>query len=143
MGDLFSTYNSQGADGGLFAPAYVAGFKPSEDAVAAYNAQMHPVDIGTAEGLRMPSAWQPPSTAMAGSGQFGGNYGAGRIPQSQTFGDPQGLVDPEALRAAAQGGPYDVAARRAAIAARLQQNAAAQAAYQPPAPVNPYGFYGG
>lgn len=137
MGDLFQSYNPQGADDGLFAPAYVPGFKPSEDAVAAWNAQNHAVNIDLANQLRMPNAWQPPSTAVAGSGFAGGVYGAGRIPQSQTFGDPLGQVDPAALRAAAQGGPYDVAGRRAAIAAMLQSNAAAQAAYVP-TPVNPF-----
>jgi hypothetical protein len=139
MGDLFASYNPKGADSGLFAPAYVAGFQPSEDAVAAWTAQNHTVTPGMIDQLRMPNAWQAPSTAVAGSGFAGGVYGAGRIPQSQTLGDPQGLVDPLALRALAQGGNYDVGARRAAIAQRLADNAAAAAAYTPPAPADPWG----
>ena len=45
-------------------------------------------------------------------------------------GDPRGMVDPEALRVHAQGGPYDMNARRNSIAAtlRAQQAAAPQAA---------------
>jgi hypothetical protein len=140
MGDLFSTYNAKGADNGLFAPAALAGFQPSDDALAAWNAQHHAVDMATAQQLRMPDAWQPPSTAKAGSGFGGGVYGAGRIPASQTLGDPLGMVDPAALQAAAQGGSYDVGARRAAIAQRLADNAAAQAAYVPP-PADPWAMY--
>jgi hypothetical protein len=139
MGDLFDTYNPKGADNGLFAPAYIPGFQPSEDAVAAYNAANHAVTPDLVNQLRMPALWQPPSQNLPAMG--GGPYGEGRIPQSQTLGDPLGQVDPAALTAMSQGGPYDVDARRAAIAQRLAQNAAAQAAYVPPA-VNPYGYYG-
>jgi len=35
MGSLFETYNPEGALSGLFAPAYIRGFAPSED--AGYN----------------------------------------------------------------------------------------------------------
>jgi hypothetical protein len=139
MGDLFQSYDPSGADNGVFAPAYIHGFKPSEDAVATWNAQNHVVTPGMIDELRMPDAWQPPSQNLPAMG--GGPYGEGRIPQRQTLGDAAGQVDPLALRAMAQGGPYDVNARRSAIAARLASNAAAQAAYQPP--VNPYAYYGG
>jgi hypothetical protein len=50
-------------------------------------------------------------------------------------GDPRGMVDPEALKAQAQGIPYDIDARRNAIAAQVQaqqQAAAAAAAQQQP-----------
>ena len=47
-------------------------------------------------------------------------------------GDPRGMVDPEALKAHAQGIPYDIDARRNAIAAQL---VAQQAAVPPPAQV--------
>lgn len=140
MGDLFQTYDPQGGDSGLFAPAYIAGYQPSQAAVAAWNAQNHAVTPALVDQLRMPQAWQAPNDLAGGApggskmagGLIGGLYGAGRIPQSQTFGDTQGQVDPLALRALAQGGPYDIAARRAAIADRVAQNAAAQAAYVPP-----------
>jgi len=48
-------------------------------------------------------------------------------------GDPRGMVDPEALKAHAQGLPYDIDARRNSIAAAVQaqQQAAAAAAAQP------------
>jgi hypothetical protein len=55
-----------------------------------------------------------------------GVYG-GPIPLKQTYGDNRGQIDPEALRIASQGGHYDIDARRAAIAARLAENAALQA----------------
>jgi hypothetical protein len=139
MGNLFQSYNPQGADNGVFAPAYIPGYKPSEDAMAAWNAQHHSVTADMIDQLRMPDAWQPPSQNLPAMG--GGPYGEGRIPQTQTLGDPQGLVDPLALKALAQGGTYDVAARRDAIAKRLSDNAAAQAAYTPP-PANPFAFYG-
>ena len=50
-----------------------------------------------------------------------------RSPVSFNTGDPRGMVDPEALRVHAQGGPYDMNARRNSIAATIQaQQAAAQ-----------------
>jgi hypothetical protein len=74
------------------------------------------------------------------------NYGIGRIPSYQANLASQGTVDPAALRAMAQGLPYDIDARRDAIAAQLSANQQAQAAYQAPPPViqNPFlGFSGG
>ncbi len=52
-----------------------------------------------------------------------------RTPVSFNTGNPAGMVDPEALRVLAQGGPYDMDARRNAIAAA----AAAQPAVLRPA----------
>ena len=51
-------------------------------------------------------------------------------------GDPRGMVDPEALRVHAQGGPYDMNARRNSIAAAL---VAQQAAPQPQLQQQPEG----
>ena len=58
-GDIYQTYNPQGAMGDLFAPAYIAGYKPSEDAVAAWNAA-HTMSRADVEATRMPAAWQAP-----------------------------------------------------------------------------------
>jgi hypothetical protein len=43
-----------------------------------------------------------------------------RQPVAFNTGNPAGMVDPEALRVLAQGGPYDMNARRNAIAAAVQ-----------------------
>ena len=51
-----------------------------------------------------------------------------RSPVPFNTGNPAGMVDPEALRVRAQGGPYDLDATRNAIAAQLQANQAAAAA---------------
>ena len=138
-GDLFQTYDPKGADSGLFAPAYIAGFQPSQDAVAAWNAQNHVVTPSMMDQLQMPAQWQAPQTQQSSLGTKALGA-AGNIPQNQSFGQPQ--VDPNALRALAQGGPYDVQARRDAIAQRLAANAAAQAAYTPPATNNFFGMLG-
>jgi hypothetical protein len=47
-----------------------------------------------------------------------------RQPVSFNTGNPAGMVDPEALRVLAQGGPYDMEARRNAVAAAVAQQAA-------------------
>jgi hypothetical protein len=63
-----------------------------------------------------------------------------RMPVSFNTGNPAGMVDPMALKAAAQGGPYDMSARRNAIAAQVQQQAqpAAQPAAQQQFPTGGY-----
>jgi hypothetical protein len=122
-GGLFDTYNAQGALGGMFAPAYIRGHTPSEQAVAAWQQDRRPgQDI--IEQSRMPNLYvDPASNPTLGGGDV---YGNG-IKQNLTFGDPRGMVDPEALRVAAQGGKYDLEGRRNAIAARLAENARLQA----------------
>ena len=91
------SYNPAGALGGLFAPAYIPGYAPSDAAVqawrAAHTSNLTPADI--------------PSTAM-----------------------PGGAVDPAALQAMAWNQPYDLNARRNAVAAAVQAQAQAQAAQQ-------------
>lgn len=132
MGSLFETYNPEGALSGMFAPAYIHGFAPSEAAVAAYygpQGQGHRLSSAELDLTRMPGEYRPTSYS-GGNGVYGGP-----IPMTQTYGDARGNIDPEALRSAAQGGrPYDMEARRAAIAARLAANAAAQGQ---PAPAPP------
>jgi hypothetical protein len=54
-----------------------------------------------------------------------------RQPVSFNTGNPAGMVDPEALRVLAQGGPYDMDARRNAIAAQVTANQAAQPTANP------------
>lgn len=120
-GSIFDTYDPAGAMGGLFAPAYIHGYKPSEDAVAAWQAQNRGVNADVIEQSRMPATARP-STTIGGDGVYGGP-----LPQYQIYGDPRGTVDPAALRAASLGGHYDLQARRDAIAARIAANNAAMA----------------
>lgn len=105
--------------GGLFAPAYIKGYAPSEQAVAAWQAQHRPVTAGMIDQLRMPDLWQPNSGART---LADGVYGSG-VPVNQNYAqNPKGSVDVDALRAASMGSPYDIEARRAAIAARIAEN---------------------
>lgn len=128
MGDIFAQYQP-GQPTDLFAPAYIKGFAPSEKALSAWNAYQHNVTPGMLDELRMPNEYQGAQQYSAGNGVYGGP-----IPLKQTYGDPKGAIDPEALRVMAQGGHYDVEGRRNAIAARLAANQAAQTAAAP-APV--------
>jgi hypothetical protein len=132
MGSLFETYNPEGALGGMFAPAYIRGFAPSEEALAQYYQQGagHRLGPNELEQTRMPSLWKPVEYSK-GDGRYGGP-----LPLTQNYIDPAGTIDPNALRAASQGGiAYDMGARRDAIAARLAANAAAQATAAPAIPV--------
>ena len=129
MGDMFANYNPEGSLNGLFAPAYIKGFAPSEQAVSAWHAQNNPISYSDVDALRMPNEWRPP--APVGGLPSRDVYGAGRIPNSLRYGDDRGQVDPLALTASSQGGPYDVEARRSAIAQRVLENQQAQAAYVP------------
>jgi len=125
MGELFTTYNPEGALQGTFAPAYISGYQPSERAVADWAAQNRPVTNANIEGTRMPSAWRDPSASGAGD-----QYGGGRIPLNLDY-TGKGEIDSEALRVLAQGGRYNMGARRDAIAARMLANATAQRMAQP------------
>ena len=128
MGDMFANYNPEGSLNGLFAPAYIKGYAPSEQAVSAWHAQNNPVSYSDVDALRMPNQWMPPQKTS----RFGTDvYGAGRIPDKLRYGDDRGEVDPLALISLSQGGPYDVEGRRNAIAQRIQENQAAEAAYKP------------
>ena len=62
-----------------------------------------------------------------------------RRPTSFNTGNPGGMVDPEALRVRAQGGPYDLEGTRNAIAAQLQANQAAAPVAKPATIQGPYG----
>ncbi len=85
--------------GSLFAPAYQAGSQPSLDAVNAWMANNFSMTAPKVEATRRPVAFNT--------------------------GNPAGMVDPEALRVLAQGGPYDANARRNEIAAAVAAAAAA------------------
>jgi hypothetical protein len=90
--------------GDLFAPAYI---RSDPNSVQRVN------------------DWQAQNFGMTNQG-----VEATRIPVGFNTGNPAGMVDPEALRVLAQGGPYDLNARRNAIAAQVQ----AQQQAQHPAP---------
>jgi hypothetical protein len=150
MGELFADYNPEGAMNGLFAPAYVHGYAPSQKAVADWQAQHHAVTPAMLEETRMPGEWHNPEDLQAAGPSYGkgmkvssqgyDQYGSGRIPNYLDLIGGKGTVDPDALRIMAQGGRYDIDARRAAIAQRLSSNAAQQTAYDASkaAQVNPY-----
>ena len=132
---LFERYNPEGALGGLFAPAYVAGYAPSEQAVMAWTQQNRPISANMIDELRLPEAYRnPPGTNPDAPSQInltGNIYGQGNIPQSVRFGgDPRGPVDPMVLRAASQGGRLNVQQLRDRIAQRMAENAQAEAAYR-------------
>lgn len=99
-------YNPVGAMGGLFAPAFIHGDPQSEAATQAWMAKNWSMTNPMVEQTRQPVSFNT--------------------------GNPAGMVDPEALRVLSQGGPYDMNARRAAIAAQVQaqQQAAQQQAAQ-------------
>ncbi len=122
--DIARNYDAVGAMQGLFAPAYIHGYQPAEQAVARWNAENHPLTPGMVDELRMPNPAQPASAET-----FQVPYG-GSMPKNASFLDPKGTIDPNALRVLAQGGKYDVAGRRAAIAQQLMAN-------QQPAPAAP------
>jgi len=129
-GGLFATYSGGGAAGQMFAPAYIKGYAPSEEAWGKWAAARRPSQEIVDE-LRMPNLYQNPDTNPTMGG--GDVYGNG-IKQNLTFGDQRGQVDPNALRVASQGGVYDVAARRSAIAERLALN---ELRMNPPKPALP------
>jgi hypothetical protein len=101
--------------GGLFAPPHVAGDPASAAAIDAWNAQHHYLTRAEVEATRMPPPFAPATTGLKGQSN---------VVAQQNI----GTVDPAALLAAAQGVPYDIEARRNAIAARIMENEAAQAA---------------
>jgi hypothetical protein len=154
MGGVFENYSPEGALGGLFAPAYVKGFAPAEKAVADWQALNHGMNAQTLEQTRMPGEWVNPDDLQAAGPTFGkgmkispqgyDQYGSGRIPTRLSLLDKGGIVDPEALRVMAQGGQYDMAARRDAIAQRLAANAGQQSAYDAnkAKAINPYNPWG-
>ena len=118
----------QGAAGGLFAPAHIPGNAQSQAALEEWSARHRHLTRAEIESLRMP----PLAQRQTGNPRLPG--GGGLVAQ----GDPLGEVDPAALQAAAQGTPYDIEARRNAIAARLAENAALAAQGAPQA--GPAGF---
>jgi len=121
MGNIFDTYEPKGAMGGLFAPAYIRGFGASEDAVQGWMKDRR-LPSNQIDQTAMPGVWHDPR--IAGKSPYKG----GQIPLSSNL-TGRGAVDPEALRAASMGGfTYDMDARRAAIATRVAENAAAQKA---------------
>ena len=114
--------------GGLFAPAFIRGFKPSEDATDKWAAD-RAFSRQDVENTRMPYPWQAPQAVNPMQYASGSGYIGGGLPTRQTFGDARGMVDPNALLSQAQGIPYDKEARRQAIAAQVASNQAASDSY--------------
>lgn len=122
-GNLFQTYNPMGAAGGMFAPAYIKGFAPSEQAVADWRGTNRGITSATVDQLRMPQEFDKYSLGPTPQGRPTFDvYGSGAIPQHLRFGDQRGIVDTNALRAASMGTPYDIGARRDAIASQMLLN---------------------
>jgi len=113
-GNIFNTYDPQGAMGGLFAPAFIRGFAPSEQAVMDWNQGRH-LPAASIEQTAMPGLWKDPR--IVGKTPYKG----GDIPLNQNLTN-KGLVDPQALRSASMGGTYDLEGRRDQIAARIAEN---------------------
>ena len=108
MGDLFENYDPQGAMDGLFAPAYIQGYAPSEKAVAEWQAQNHADDAGDARrrcGCR--TEWTRPQRADHGERRTILRRAA-RIPNNLRFVDRAGHGRPGGAAALAQGGQYDM-----------------------------------
>ena len=59
-GSLFESYNPEGALGGLFAPAYVAGYAPSNQAVQTWMETNRPISPSLIDELRLPEAYRLP-----------------------------------------------------------------------------------
>jgi hypothetical protein len=97
--------------GDLFAPAYNPTDPQSVQAVQAWTNRNQGISPAEVEQTRMASG--------------------------VNTGNAAGMVDPNALRSLAQGGPYDMNARRDAIAAQVQANEAAKAK----TPTNPMAAY--
>ena len=111
--DLYQNYDPTGAMGGLFAPAFIKGYAPSEKAVADWTAMYRSMTPQGIEDTRMPFPTMP-DRGTAPSDQYGG----GAIPLNLDY-SGKGAVDPEALRVWSQGGKYDWEARRNLIARKL------------------------
>jgi len=94
--------------GDLFAPVYQAGNQASMQAANDWQNRVFNVNSQNIEQTRKPASFNT--------------------------GNPGGMLDPEALRVLAQGGPYDFDARRNAIAAATVAQPAAAAAAPAPAP---------
>jgi hypothetical protein len=126
---IYDQYNPNGEAGGLFAPPHIAGWQPAQDATEKYYKRRFGVTGDMIDELRMPQAGAPAS----GSVNSGGSDTINFVPKA-------GYADPKLLKAAAQGGEYDVQGRRDAIAAQVMANntpapataAAPQAAQQMP-----------
>ena len=127
-------YDPVGALGGLFAPAYNRADPLSVEAVTRWTQErtMSPEQL---EATRMAAEFRDPEEGVLFPGSpglqatYGGIYGEHRIPTNTAHGLEKGILDPQALKAMAQGLKYDPATRNQAIAARLASNEMAKAAF--------------
>jgi hypothetical protein len=108
----YPNYNPQGALGGTFAPAYIPGYAPSEQAV---------MQRQSTRGLR----------GIMNQGVQYLEELRGPPPQNQLNNFGQGQWDPAMLRAMAQNLPYDVGRRRSEIAGVLANRPATPTAEFP------------
>jgi len=109
-------YNPEGELGGMFAPPHIAGDPVANAAVQKWMGEnWGAVTNANIDQTRMPMP-------IGGSGESRSVPYGGTIANTQAFGDKRGALDPEALRVLAQGGKYDMAGRRNAIAAQLVAN---------------------
>jgi hypothetical protein len=131
MASIFDDYNTQGANNGMFAPAYIKGNPTSESAVAAWNAARPTItpDVLTQSRGLPPQSGIPPNKYA----NFTGYVPADFVPSPQytNFAGQGGPIDRDALRALAQHLPYDLDARRNAIAAQLATRQADPASQAP------------
>ena len=129
MGNIYTDYDPKGALGGLFAPAYLKGFEPSEKALGDfYNSKSHLTDADL-ESTRMPWDWMAPravNSSTFGRGGMGAGGMGGDLPEYLAYGDRSGIMDPAALKALAQGTPYDLNARRESGSAKAGQQCGAK-----------------
>jgi hypothetical protein len=127
MGNL---YDPVGALGGQFAPAHIPGSAQSQEALTNWG-KGRGLSYGDIDALRMPLDYSTQNTNSNPYAMFGGGGAYGnQISSNIGFGDNRGMVDPNALLAASQHKPYDIGARRDAIAQRVAANQQAQAAQQ-------------
>jgi hypothetical protein len=149
MPNIFDNYDPVGALGGKFAPAYIHGYAPSEQAVGDWmkkNFSVTPDIIEQSRGvptLPTGAAAPLPANPFKSQGITDAEYYARngvRQPTTFDYTQNKGPVDANALRAYAQGSPYDINARRNAIAAQIVaqgsggNTGAAQVSSNPTAP---------
>ena len=118
------TYNPNGAAGGLFAPAYIHGYAPSEQAVADWQASKGGLTRDMIDELRMPDGVEATAepARQERHARATASTAAATSPTPDAGTDPAGWSIRRRLRALSHGTSYDVGARRDAIAARLLAN---------------------
>lgn len=107
----YPNYNPVGALNNTFAPAYIPGYAPSEQAIMQRQATRGLTGMQNQGMQYLDELRTPPVRRQV--------FAGGGFAPSGNF--SQGSIDPAALRAVAQNLPYDVQARRNAIAEVVAQ----------------------